>query len=147
MSEGLYQKAIVELARAATGAGTLDRPTASATVDNPLCGDRASVDMTLDGERRIVGFAHRIRGCLLCQASASALGQAAPGATPEDLRAASQAVDAMLKGGRPAPGGRFAAFAAFLPVVGHRSRHDCVRLPLQAVEKCLTDSGNIPRRS
>lgn len=137
MSDDLYQQAIVDLARAKTGAGQLAKPTASATADNPLCGDRASVDLDLSGGR-IVELAHRVRGCLLCQASASALARAARGATTDELREGGATLEAMLTVGGPPPIGRFAEFSVFQPVARHRSRHDCVALPVRAALKCLS---------
>jgi len=139
VSDDLYQAAIVDLARAAHGAGKIENAPASATIDNPLCGDRASVDLAFESGR-ISALAHRIRGCLLCQASASALAAAALGANLDELRVGEAALTAMLKTGAPAPSGRFAAFGAFQPVTGHRSRHDCVRLPLAAALKAATGS-------
>jgi NifU-like protein involved in Fe-S cluster formation len=63
------------------------------------------------------------------------LATAAVGATRDELRAGALAVERLLKDGAPAPEGRFAPFAAFVPVARHRSRHDCVKLPLMAAEK------------
>jgi len=137
VSEDLYQTTIVDFARAAHGAGKIENAHASATVDNPLCGDRVSVDLAFESGR-ISALAHRVRGCLLCQASASALATAALGANVEELRAGDAALTAMFKTGAPAPSGRFAAFGAFQPVTGHRSRHDCVRLPFAAALKAAT---------
>jgi len=71
MSEQLYQERIVALAKAKTGAGKLASPTKSARRDNPLCGDRVTIDVKLDGQGRIAEIAQQVRGCLLCQASAS----------------------------------------------------------------------------
>ena len=79
MSDELYQERIVALAKAKTGAGKLAAPTKSARRDNPLCGDRVTIDVKLDGTARIAEIAHQVRGCLLCQASASALASVAVG--------------------------------------------------------------------
>lgn len=136
MSDAIYHDAIVALARDASAAGALDAPQATATVDNPLCGDRVAVDLAFEGER-ISALRHRVRGCLLCQASAAALAIAAVGATREDLRAGAASLAALLKDGAPLPAGRFAPFAAFAPLARHRSRHDCAKLPLLAAEKAL----------
>ena len=54
MSDALYQERIVALAKAKTGAGKLEQPTASARRDNTLCGDRVTMDVRLDDGRRIV---------------------------------------------------------------------------------------------
>ncbi|HSJ99159.1 MAG TPA: iron-sulfur cluster assembly scaffold protein, partial [Myxococcota bacterium] len=80
MNDELYHQAILELARKARGASRLEAPQASVTVDNPLCGDRVTLDLSLaDGRVREVG--HRVRGCLLCQAAAVAIAVRAPGET------------------------------------------------------------------
>ena len=79
MSDQLYQDRIVALAKAKTGAGKLAAPTKSARRDNPLCGDRVTIDVRLDDKGHIAEIAHQVRGCLLCQASASALSSVAVG--------------------------------------------------------------------
>ena len=68
MSDELYQQRIVALAKSKTGAGKLAAPTKSARRDNPLCGDRVTIDVKLE-DGRIVEIAHQVRGCLLCQAA------------------------------------------------------------------------------
>lgn len=79
MSDQLYQERIVALAKAKVGTGKLAAPTKSARRDNPLCGDRVTIDVRLDGQGKIAEIAHQVRGCLLCQASASALASVAVG--------------------------------------------------------------------
>ena len=79
MTDQLYQDRIVALAKAKTGAGKLASPTKSARRDNPLCGDRVTIDVRVDGQGKIAEIAHQVRGCLLCQASASALASVAVG--------------------------------------------------------------------
>lgn len=135
MSDQLYQERIVALAKAKTGGGKLAEPTKSVRRDNPLCGDRVTVDVRLDGQGRIAEIGHQVRGCLLCQASASALASAAVGrdaAGIADLR--TQAEQAL---GR-APGEAGEPFAAFAPVAAHKSRQDCVLLPFEALKDALS---------
>ena len=43
----LYHEAIIAAARRASGHGRLESPHGSATVDNPLCGDRVTLDVAL----------------------------------------------------------------------------------------------------
>ncbi|MBM3555764.1 MAG: iron-sulfur cluster assembly scaffold protein [Alphaproteobacteria bacterium] len=127
MSDSVYHADIVALAKAATGAGTLAPADKTATIDNPLCGDRAAVDLSLS-EDRVIALAHRVRGCLLCQASASLLAQAAIGRNQTGLVGLRDAVAAYLAGDDAPVGG----FAVFAPVRQHPSRHTCVLLPLEA---------------
>src|SRR5437868_12732062 len=77
-SSELYQARIVALAKSKAGAGKLAAPTRSARRDNPLCGDRVTIDVTLDNGK-IAEIAHQVRGCLLRQASAAALAGVAVG--------------------------------------------------------------------
>lgn len=136
MSADLYQEKILALAHDGARAGRLVSPDATATVDNPLCGDRVTIDLGLkDG--RIHEIAHHVRGCVLCQASAAALAAKAVGETPESLARAADALRAMLTGGA-APPGAWAGFDAFTPVAEHKSRHSCVLLPFDAIAEALS---------
>lgn len=134
--DALYHQALVGLARAARGAGRL-AGAATGSRENPLCGDKVAVDVSLrDG--RIAAFAQRTRGCLLCEAAASLLGGAAPGRTPAEVAEARARLEAMLREGGAAPGGPFAELQVFTPVREVRSRHECVLLPFDALVDALT---------
>ena len=135
MNDQLYQDRIVALAKAKTGAGKLSAPTRSARKDNPLCGDRVVIDIRLDGEGRIAEIAHQVRGCLLCQASASALSSVAVGRDKPGIEALRH--DAEKAIGREA-GDPADPFSAFLPVKAHKSRHECVLLPFDALQDALS---------
>lgn len=136
---GLYHEAIVAAARRACGAGRLEAPSASVELDNPLCGDRVWVDVCTDSGR-LVALAHRVRGCLLCEAAASVVAAHAVGAsTAEVTRAADRLAEALAQGfaGVDLP---WPALAMFAPVVAHRSRHRCVTLPLEALTAAMDRS-------
>jgi nitrogen fixation protein NifU and related proteins len=131
----LYQDAIVAQAKAATRAGRLDPADASLTRDNPLCGDRVTIDVRLkDG--RIADLAHRVRGCLLCEAAASAIGANAVGKTLADIENAEKGVHALLEGGCRAPD-LWRELDNFLPVRDYASRHTCVLLPFETLRELL----------
>lgn len=131
MSDQLYQERIVALAKAKTGAGKLENPTRTVRRDNPLCGDRVILDVRLDGEGRVAEIGHQVRGCLLCQASASALSSTAIGRTAAGI--AELRHDAERALGRE-PGETHEPFDAFTPVAAHKSRQDCVLLPFEALK-------------
>ena len=141
MNDELYHDAIMAHARTPHHAGALASADARATADNPLCGDRVTVELKLDGNR-VADMGHTVRGCALCQASASMLADGAIGAAPADVAAARDTIRAMLRDDAPAPEGRWAAFAAFLPARAARSRHDCVLLPFKAFESAVSAAGN-----
>ena len=130
-------------AHRASGRGRLEAPDASATVDNPLCGDRVTIDV-----RRAVRGAGRagaevaeigqvVRGCVLCEAAAVVIVEAGTGADEAELRAVSERVRRMLEDGGSPPEGGWQKAGMFLPVRAHPSRHDCVQLPFQALLRAL----------
>jgi nitrogen fixation NifU-like protein len=134
MSDELYQARIVALAKSKAGAGKLAAPTKSARRDNPLCGDRVTIDVKLDNGK-ITEIAHQVRGCLLCQASAVALASTAVGRDAAGI--AELRHDAERAIGRKA-GKAHEPFDAFEPVAAHRSRHECVLLPFEALKDALS---------
>ena len=134
-SSELYQERIVVLAKAKIGAGKLAVSTKSARCDNPLCGDRVTIDVRLDGQGRIAEIGQQVRGCLLCQASASALASVAVGRDSKGI--ADLRHDAERAVGREA-GEAQEPFAAFTPVRDHKSRQECVLLPFEALKDALS---------
>ncbi|MCC7484922.1 MAG: iron-sulfur cluster assembly scaffold protein [Burkholderiales bacterium] len=133
----IYHEAIKALAAAASGHGVLAAPDGRALADNPLCGDRVEMEITL-ADDRVTGIAHRVKGCLLCQAAASAIGGHAPGSGGEEIARVSAGLKAMLESAAPPPA--WPELEAFLPVHGHRSRYRCVELPFEALLAALRDA-------
>jgi nitrogen fixation NifU-like protein len=134
MSDELYQSRIVALARSKAGAGKLAAPTKSARRDNPLCGDRVTIDVKLDNGR-IAELAHQVRGCLLCQASAAALASIAIGRDAAGIAELRHEAERAV--GREA-GKAHEPFDAFEPVAAHKSRQECVLLPFEALKDALS---------
>jgi nitrogen fixation NifU-like protein len=132
----LYHQAIVALARDSRAEGRLENASASATVTNPLCGDRVTIDVAVE-RGTIREVRHKVRGCVLCRAAAAVIGGAAPGAPALRARRVANEVEAMLGEGGPPPDGEWEALANFLPVAAHKSRHECVLLPFEALVEAL----------
>jgi len=133
----IYQDEIVTLAKAKNGAERLESPDATVTLDNPLCGDRVTMDIKVqDGKITEVG--HRVRGCMLCEASASLVARDAIGTSVDTARSGRQQLDDILKSGAtPADSDNWASLSAFAPVAEFKSRHECVLLPLEALGKAI----------
>lgn len=134
--DDLYQQALLRLAREAAGAGRLAAPGVEATVDNPLCGDRVTVEVRVEGGR-VAALAHRVRGCLLCEAAASLLGRGAAGLGEAEVEALRRSVAALLRDGTPPPGAPLAGLEVFAPVRAVPSRQGCVLLPFEALQAAL----------
>jgi nitrogen fixation NifU-like protein len=139
-AQELYQQAIKSLAQSATGQGRLEAPDGVALLDNPLCGDRVEMEVEL-ADGRIAALAHRVKGCLLCRAAASAIGARASGAGLDEIERVAAQVSEMLEAKGRVPEG-WTELAAFAPVYGHRSRYGCVLLPFKALVEALRGAGD-----
>lgn len=139
MSDDLYPEAMLALATRGDGGGRLDAPDATVTLDNPLCGDRVTLDLRLDGDGRVVELAHAVRGCVLCRAAAALLGEHAVGLDAAGLGAVRDGLRGRLRAGTPLPDDpAWSELAVFEPVAAHRSRHECVLLPFEAAVEALS---------
>jgi nitrogen fixation NifU-like protein len=135
VSEALYHAALVERARAAFGKGRLPEATSSATVDNPLCGDRVAIDLAVkDG--RVAAIGHHVRGCLLCEAAAATIAEHGRGADRAALDAMGEAARRLMADGALDP--RWQCLEIFRPVHGTKSRRDCVLLPFEALKRAAS---------
>ena len=141
MAGNPYQAALKAHAKHACRKGRLKSPDASATVDNPLCGDRITVDLKIENGR-IADFAQDVRGCLLCEASASMIACHAVGATAEQVAQARAAMETLLRAPEETENGArpWDEIAAFKPVRPIKSRHECVLLPFEALEQALREA-------
>ena len=127
----LYRREVLRLAADAVGAGHLAQPHTAATVHNPACGDRVTVELALE-DGRVTAIAHMTQACVLTQASAALLADAAPGRDRLGLAALAASVRAFLNGAPPPKG-----YGIFEGVAAHPGRHTCVLLPLEAALKAL----------
>jgi nitrogen fixation NifU-like protein len=138
MKDELYHQAILELAKRARGDRRLGAPTASVTVDNPLCGDRVTLDLAV-ADGKVAQIGHKVRGCLLCQAATTVIAEHAPGETIASLREVAAEAQRAVRLDPALACERWPEMIAFAPVHQHRSRHDCVLLPFDALTRALDD--------
>jgi len=140
MNDDLYQTEIIARARAGAQDSRLDPHHARVTTDNPLCGDRVTLDLRMvDGA--ITEAGHRTRGCALCQAASETLRRCLPGATVSVAQQGRTQVQNYLSAGG-ALDGRWTSFTAFEPVRRHPSRHSCVLLPFDALIEAMNATGS-----
>lgn len=141
MIDDLYSARILALAANMPHAGRLAAPHGTGERVAKLCGSRAVVDVTLDDAGRIETFAQDVKACALGQAAAGVLGQAVIGADAEEIRAARDAMIAMLKSGGDGPSGRFDGLRALKQVADYPARHAstlvAVEATLDAVEQAM----------
>jgi nitrogen fixation protein NifU and related proteins len=136
-AKDIYQDEIVTLAKSRTGAERLDAPDATVTLDNPLCGDRVTLDVSVvKGVVTAVG--HRVRGCMLCEASAALVARDAVGMDTNAARTGREKLESLLKASDSVPNEEtWASNLAFAPVAEFKSRHECVLLPFEALSAAI----------
>lgn len=134
MTAELYDAAIVATAKETAKAERLPAPDLTVEEDNPLCGDRITLDLAF-ADGRVAAVGHKTRGCLLTRAAAVVLARHAVGAEPAELRRAIASLRALLAGEAGTP--EWPELSMFEPVRAVASRHDCVLLPFRALETAL----------
>lgn len=132
MSE-LYHNRILELAARIPHVGRLENAEGSVLKVSRVCGSTVNVDVRLDdaGER-IVAIAVDPKACALGQAATSILAEHAIGATADEIRAARDALRAMLKEAGAPPEGRFWELRHLEPVADYPPRHASTLLAFEA---------------
>ena len=99
-----------------------------------------TVDICLR-EGIVSAVGHEVRGCLLCEAAASVIGQEAVGESPSMLQTLAGQVQTMLEK-EVVPKNIWHDLEMFRPVSRYPSRHLCVLLPFQALRGALDDADN-----
>jgi len=135
MTAALYHAALVSRAKAAFGKGRLPAPGASVTLDNPLCGDRVTLDVSLQ-DGHVAAISHQVRGCLLCEAAAATIAETCRDKTSAEIRGIIPAIRMLMRDGGAVPDA-WPALEIFTPVHDSKSRRDCVLLPFAALEQAL----------
>jgi nitrogen fixation NifU-like protein len=96
----LYQDIILDHGRHPRNFRVMERPTHFAQGYNPLCGDRVTVYLTLEGDR-IADVSFQGRGCAISTAAASLMTEVLKGKTIADARALFAQFHARVTGGEP----------------------------------------------
>ncbi len=91
----LYRDVILDHNRAPRNFGRIDAPDKRAEGHNPLCGDRLSVFVRMNGER-VEDIRFEGKGCAISTASASLMTEAVKGKDRPAIRALFEQVHALL---------------------------------------------------
>jgi NifU-like protein involved in Fe-S cluster formation len=129
--EDLYHGRVMELAADIPHVGRLEHPDGAATKVSKICGSVVTVELNLkDGV--VSEIAVHPKACALGQAATGVLAMNAIGATPVEIRAARDALKAMLKEGGPPPSGRFWELRHLEGVRAYPARHASTMLAFDA---------------
>ena len=133
--DALYQKQILDYAQKSRASPPLDRPTHTATLDNPTCGDRVEISLEVKAQQ-VKKIGVTVRGCALCEAGAGLVIECFSGQTDQSIRRLTDEFSDWLTGhGTEAPTPQMQHFT---PVQSIRNRHKCVLLACHTTLKALS---------
>ena len=136
----LYQEVILDHNKKPRNFGELGDTENRAEGNNPLCGDRLTVDLLLDGGR-IVDIKFRGQGCAISTASASLMTEAVLGHTVEEAEALFERFHEMLTGDPSAPAETSSELGKLMVFAGVREfpiRVKCATLPWHTLRAALS---------
>ncbi len=133
----LYQELILDHYRRPRNKGTLERPTHSVSLNNPLCGDEIDLQLRVDGDVikdvRFIG-----RGCSISQAAASMMTQLLKDKSITDARSLADRMSAMMRGDEAAARDKtLGELRALAGVAKFPVRVKCALLPWNALTDAL----------
>lgn len=142
MSDSLYRDVLMEHMKRPRFTGKVDPADLQASVNNPLCGDELELTLSLEGDQ-ITEARTQARGCSVCVASASLMGEALQGCRLTDAAALSAAFHtAMDTGTLPDPAPDF--LPPLMQIRQHKSRVKCASLAWNALDECLRNAPSEP---
>jgi nitrogen fixation protein NifU and related proteins len=141
----LYQDIILDHGRHPRNFRAIEHPTHFAHGHNPLCGDRVTVYLSLDGDR-IADVAFQGRGCAISTAAASLMTEVLKGRTVDEARALFAQFHARVTGGAAAelPEPLAEEAERLEPLTGvkaYPARVKCATLSWHALEAALKSGG------
>jgi nitrogen fixation NifU-like protein len=143
----LYQDIILDHGRHPRNFRKLDHPSHTAQGHNPLCGDRVTVFVSLDGDR-IADVSFDGRGCAISTASASLMTEILKGKTLAEAQAlfATFRATVMGEGDETPPPGLEDEMDRLAPLAGVKSypaRVKCATLAWHAFEAALKGGATV----
>ena len=135
----LYQEIILEHGRKPKNTGTLENATGEAQGNNPLCGDKVTVYVKLDGDR-IADARFDARGCAISVASASMMTEILKGLTTSEAESAFDRFQMRLTSKETPELAEDDELAALMGVRDFPTRIKCATLPWHTFRAALAGS-------
>lgn len=135
----LYQEVILDHNKRPRNSGELAAPDRQAEGNNPLCGDRLTVELLLEGDR-IADIRFRGQGCAISTASASLMTEAVKGRTVAEAEELFERFHEMLTGDPSVPAAVSAEIGKLAVFAGVREfpiRVKCATLPWHTLRAAL----------
>ena len=145
----LYQDTILEHHKAPRHAVALGAPTHRAEGNNPLCGDRVALSLRV-ADGRVTEVGCEVKGCAICRASGSMLGDAIVGREVAEVLARGErfllafgpthaAPSSAASSRAPVRSEEWGPLAALLDARRYPNRLRCATLPWEALQRALHD--------
>jgi nitrogen fixation NifU-like protein len=135
--QSLYQELVIDHSKRPRNFRKMEDSTAHADGYNPLCGDRVSVFLKMDGDR-VVDASFQGSGCAISTSSASLLTEALKGKTRAEAKAIFEAVHKLVtEGPAGADAGKLGKLAVFSGVSKYPARVKCASLAWHTMKAAL----------
>ena len=139
----LYQEVILDHNRRPHNFRVIDGATAKQEGYNPLCGDRLTLYLTLDGEV-IRDAAFQGIGCAISKASASLMTDAVKGKTVAEARALFERFHAMITSDTGTPAADLGKLSVFAGVREFPARIKCASLAWHTMKAAVASDTDAP---
>jgi nitrogen fixation NifU-like protein len=139
----LYQEVILDHNRRPHNFRAIESPSAKQEGYNPLCGDRLTLYLTLDGEV-IKDVAFQGSGCAISKASASLMTDALKGKTVEQARALFDDFHAMITSNPETPPADLGKLSVFAGVREFPTRIKCASLAWHTMKAAVASETDAP---
>ena len=137
--DGLYGERIMDHYRHPRNREQVPNPSLAAEEFNPFCGDRISLQLTLDDHGRVSLVYSNSEGCSIIQATASMMGDALRGKSLPELEELSRRFHSMMRDGQSQDGEvePMGDLEALQVVRRYPVRIKCALLPWVALEEAI----------
>ena len=131
----IYRDLLLEHARHPNNSGRLESPDLRATAFNPLCGDELELTLAVS-EDIIQDCKTMVRGCSICQASASMMSDLILTKTLQEAEKISKVFTESLSKENEVISESLDSLRPLIALKKHRSRIKCMKLAWDALEDC-----------
>ena len=139
----LYQEVILDHNRRPHNFRVIDAPSAKQEGFNPLCGDRLTLYITLDGEV-IKDVAFQGTGCAISKASASLMTDALKGKTVPEARQLFEQFHAMITSNPETPAADLGKLSVLAGVREFPTRIKCASLAWHTMKAAVAHESDAP---
>jgi nitrogen fixation protein NifU and related proteins len=139
----LYQEVILDHNRRPRNFRVIDAATAEQEGYNPLCGDRLTLYLTLEGDV-IKDVAFQGSGCAISKASASLMTEQVKGKTVAEARALFERFHAMITSDPNTPADDLGKLSVLAGVREYPTRIKCASLAWHTMKAAVAHEGDVP---